>query len=161
MITREDYLYFALGALRGMSSIVSGLGDDLANRKPDLPGANSPYALLTHCLGVIGYWSGELVAGRAGTQRDRDAEFVANGTVEPLLRRTAEVAQGFGLQVAAARPREPLHGTPPTDFQGPDRELDQGAALFHVYEELAQHHGQMEILRDCILAEHGRTEAGR
>ncbi len=37
-------------------------------------------------------------------------------------------------------------------FLGPARELDQGGALFHVYEELAQHHGQMEIIRDCILA---------
>jgi len=34
-----------------MLDIVTRLGDDLANRHLDLPGANSPYAILTHCLG--------------------------------------------------------------------------------------------------------------
>jgi hypothetical protein len=28
-----------------------------------------------------------------------------------------------------------------------------GRALLYVYEELAQHYGQMEILRGCVLAE--------
>ena len=153
MITREDYLHFALGALRGMSSIVSELGDDLANRRPDLPGANSPYALLNHCLGVVDYWSGDLIAGRPGPQRDRTGEFTAHGPVAPLLRRTAEVTERYRENVATADPRKPLHDTPPPEFQGPDRELDQGAALLHVYEELAQHRGQMEILRDCILVQ--------
>jgi len=27
----------------------------------------------------------------------------------------------------------------------------QGAVLIHVYEELAQHHGQMEITRDVLV----------
>jgi hypothetical protein len=29
----------------------------------------------------------------------------------------------------------------------------QGAALLHAYEELAQHHGQMEITRDMLMQE--------
>src|SRR5687767_9258056 len=43
MITRRQYLYFATRALDGMAGIVAELGDDLANRKPPFPGANSPY----------------------------------------------------------------------------------------------------------------------
>ena len=35
---------------------------------------------------------------------------------------------------------------------GPDRTLNQGAALLHVYEELSQHYGQMEITRDVLRA---------
>lgn len=151
MITHEQYLYFTGRALEGMCAIVTGLGDDLANRKPPLTGANSPYALLEHCLGVVTYWAGELVAGRPA-HRDREAEFVAAGPVAPLVLRARETTARLAEDVAAADPRAPLRGVPSSGFQGPDSELDQGAALLHVYEELAQHHGQMEILRDSILA---------
>ncbi|MEV1179628.1 hypothetical protein, partial [Nonomuraea sp. NPDC049784] len=64
MISDDDYLYYVDRALDGMTGIVAGLGDRLANTRPPLPGANSPYALLTHCLGVVSYWAGQLVAGR-------------------------------------------------------------------------------------------------
>ncbi|TQS30824.1 DinB family protein [Microbispora sp. KK1-11] len=151
MIDEDDYLYFACRALDGMAGIVAELGDDLANVRPPFPGANSPHALLTHCLGVVTYWAGALVAGRE-VVRDRDAEFAAAGPVGPLLERAAAVRDRLALDVRAARPAEPLRGTPPAAFLGPARELTQGAALLHVYEELAQHHGQMEILRDWILA---------
>ncbi|GIJ50211.1 hypothetical protein Val02_70970 [Virgisporangium aliadipatigenens] len=148
MLTRDDYLYFADRALDGMTGIVAALGDERANRKP---GANSPYALLTHCLGVVEAWAGGLVAGRP-VDRDRAAEFTATGPIEPLLERARKVRAAFHADVHAARPEAPLNRRPPADFDGPDRELSQGAALLHVYEELAQHHGQMEILRDQILA---------
>ncbi|GAA5049544.1 hypothetical protein HNP84_004252 [Thermocatellispora tengchongensis] len=151
MITDDDYLYYAGRALDGMAAIVAGLGDDLANVRPPLPGANSPYALLTHCLGVVSYWAGHLVAGR-GIARDRDAEFTAAGPVGPLLEEVAAARARLAEDVRAADPAARLRGTPSPAFLGPDRELTQGSALMHVYEELAQHHGQMEILRDAILA---------
>jgi hypothetical protein len=153
MLDRHDYLYFTDRALEGMSSIVGSLGDDLANRKPSLEGANSPFALLTHCVGVIDYWVGHLIAGRE-SDRDRDSEFLAAGPVRPLLNEVAAAKAQLLEDVLRAEPAAALHGTPPTDFQGPDRELTQGGALQHVYEELAQHHGQMELMRDVILAEH-------
>lgn len=151
MISREQYLYFVDRALDGMIAIVTDLGDELANRKPDLPGANSPYALLNHCLGVVAYWGGELVAGR-DVPRDRAAEFAAAGPVQPLIERALQVKMQFHRDVMASAPREPLRHQPAADFQGPQRELDQGGALLHVYEELAQHHGHLEITRDCVLA---------
>ncbi|TMR97090.1 DinB family protein [Nonomuraea basaltis] len=151
MITDEDYLYFAYRALDGMIGIVAELGDELANRRPPLPGANSPYALLTHSLGVVSYWAGALVAGRE-VVRDRDGEFTSAGTLRPLLAKAAIVRAQLAEDVRAAVPGERLRTTPPPGFLGPDRELTQGAALLHVYEELAQHHGQMEILRDALLA---------
>jgi hypothetical protein len=153
MLDRQDYLYFTERALDGMASIVSGLGDDLANRKPSLEGANSPFALLTHCVGVVDYWVGHLVAGR-DTDRDRDSEFLASGPVQPLLDEVLTVKAQLVEDVFHAEPGSPLRSIPPADFQGPDRELTQGAGLQHVYEELAQHHGQMELMRDVILAEH-------
>lgn len=151
MITEDDYLYYVDRALDGMAAIVAGLGDRLANTRPPLPGANTPYALLTHCLGVTSYWAGELVAGRE-VARDRDGEFAGAGPVGPLLEDVAAVRARLAADVRAAVPAAGLRSTPPPSFLGPDRELTQGAALLHVYEELAQHHGQMEILRDAILA---------
>ena len=150
-MTVDDYLYYVGRALDGMSGIVAGLGDELAGTRPPLPGANTPYALLTHCVGVADYWSGALVAGRA-VLRDRDAEFTAAGPVGPLL---AEVGALRGRLDADARGADlgaPLRAEPPRTFQGPDRALTRGGALLHVLEELAQHHGQMEILRDAIRA---------
>jgi hypothetical protein len=152
MIDRDDYLYFAGRALDGMAGIVGLLGDDLANRKPSLEGANSPFALLTHCVGVIDYWVGHLVAGRP-TDRDREAEFFAVGPVGPLLKEVEAAKAQLASDLLIASPERSLQGVPPADFQGPDRALTQGGALQHVYEELAQHHGQMELMRDVILAE--------
>lgn len=160
MISADDYLYFADRALDGMARIVADLGDDAANRRPALPGANSPFALLTHCLGVVEFWAGALVAGRS-VERDRDAEFTSAGPVGPLLDRVEAVRARFAADVRGARPEAPLHGTPPAGFRGPDRELTQGAALQHVYEELAQHHGQMEILRDLIRPRPAEVDPAR
>jgi hypothetical protein len=64
MISVPDLLWYVDEALDGMTLIVSELGDDLVNQRLDGPGANSPYAILTHCLGVVGYWGGEVIAGR-------------------------------------------------------------------------------------------------
>lgn len=152
MITNDEYCYFADRALDGMGAILEQLGDDLSVRRPSLPGANTPYGLLTHCLGVVDAWAGGFVAGRTVT-RDRPAEFGATGPVGPLLDRVKAAKDQLARDVAAAEPGAPLHGEPPRDFQGPARVLTQGAALQHVYEELAQHHGQMELIRDLIVAE--------
>ena len=46
-INQEDFLLFTDRALDKMLEIIEELGDDLASRKPDLPDANSPYAILT------------------------------------------------------------------------------------------------------------------
>jgi hypothetical protein len=151
VISVDDYLYFVGRALDGMSGIVAGLGDDMATSRPALPGANSPYVLLTHCVGVADYWSGALVAGRV-VPRDRDAEFTATGPVGPLLAEVRALRSRLADDARVADLDGPLRGEPPRSFQGPDRPLTRGGALLHVLEDLAQHHGQMEILRDALLA---------
>jgi hypothetical protein len=151
MISTDDYLWFVDEALDSMIGIVEDLGDDLANQRLDFPGANSPYVLLTHCLGVMEYWAGAIVAGRA-IERDRDAEFRAQGTVTALVARARAARVRFAADVATLEADAPPRGVPPPE----DRELPvartQGGALFHVYEELAQHRGQMEQIRDGLRA---------
>lgn len=152
MIDRATFLYFVDRALDGMVQIVVDLGDGDANRRPAIAGANSPYVILTHCLGVMDYWAGALVAGRE-VHRDRDAEFTATGTVEALEAATRSARARLERDLDAADPHGELHGSPPASYRGPAEVLTQAGALQHVYEELAQHHGQMEIVRDIILAE--------
>ena len=45
-ISEEDFLMFIDRALDGMLRLVKELGEERANLRPDLLGANSPYAIL-------------------------------------------------------------------------------------------------------------------
>ena len=152
MISNEDYLVFVDDALDAMIAIVSELGDPLASQRPDLPGANSPYAILTHCLGVMEFWGGQVVAGRT-IERDRDAEFVATGEVEDLVARAEAAKAQLHADIGRLDPSAPPRGAvlDPDDAELPLGRT-QGGAMIHIYEELSQHLGQMEITRDVLLA---------
>ena len=149
MISIDDFLYYVDDALDGMVRIVRDLGDDLANRQPDMPGANSPFAILTHCLGVMEYWGGEIVAGRS-IVRDRPAEFQAAGRVDELAAATERARQRVRADVATADPFAAPRGQPRAKDTTLPLARTQGGALLHIYEELAQHRGQMEITRDLL-----------
>jgi hypothetical protein len=148
-ISVDELIRYVERAVDQMAGIVSDLGDDLANRRPSLPGANSAFAILRHCLGVMEFWGGQVVAGRV-IQRDREAEFRATGPVAALVASAQKGKDGFRADAAAADPSAAPRGTHPE--MGPD-ELEtrtQGAALLHVLEEVTQHLGQMELTRDVL-----------
>ncbi len=149
MITPETYLRYCDEALVAMRDIVVDLGDDLANRRPDLPGANSPFAILTHCLGVCGRWASTVNLGEV-IPRDRDAEFTATGPVADLAADTDRLREDFAGWVLRAEPT-----APPANPPGDDDAATQGEVLLHVYEELAQHRGQMEVTRDLLRSTAG------
>jgi hypothetical protein len=147
----DGYLVFVDRALGGMAGIAHELGEDQVNSRAELPGANSAFALVVHCLGVCDYWLGALVAGRA-VERDRGAEFTAEGTLAELDRRLATGRARVVDDLADYRPgAAPVVPQDPR-FRGPEGELDQDGVLLHVLEELAQHHGQLEVLRDVLVA---------
>jgi hypothetical protein len=149
MISIDDFLYYVEDALDEMVRIVNDLGDDLANRRLDVPGANSPFVILTHCLGVMEYWGGEIVAGRS-IVRDRPAEFRATGRVAELTDRAKRARQQLRIDIAALDPYGPPQGSPHALDPTLPLARTQGGALLHIYEELAQHRGQMEITRDVL-----------
>src|SRR5262249_49109875 len=135
-------------AVDAMAGIVAGLGDEAANARPGLPGANSPYVILRHCLGVMEFWGGQVVAGRQ-VERDRDAEFRAHGPVAGLIAAAAEAKRRVPAHAAAADPAPPRDT--PADMDPAELELvSQGHALLHVLEEVTQHLGQMELTRDLL-----------
>ncbi len=153
-ISHQDFLMFIDRALDGMLRIVEELGEERANMRPDLPGANSPYAILTHCVAVCNYWVGTLL-GRREVFRDRDEEFRASGTVVELRERVGELKARLLEDIKQVRAEKPL-ASAPNSMYNPLRGTEfedwtQGTALIHAYEELAQHHGQMELTRDVLM----------
>jgi hypothetical protein len=149
VIDKETYLGFCDEALVAMRDLVVELGDDLANRRPDLPGANSPFAILTHCLGVVAHWASTVNLGEV-VPRDRAAEFTATGQVAALAADTDRLRESFRQWVSRTDP-----AAPPAN---PSRAREDwyaatcGGVLLHVYEELAQHRGQLELTRDVLRA---------
>lgn len=138
-----------------MADIVAGLGDDLANRRPALPGANSPYVILRHCLGVMEFWGGQVVAGRA-IERDRPAEFRASGPAGALIKAAQTAKVAFRADAATAEPDAPPRGDTGERKNRDELEtLTQGGALLHVLEELTQHLGQLELTRDVLVSSAG------
>ncbi|HZT95274.1 MAG TPA: DinB family protein [Chloroflexota bacterium] len=148
----EDLRYYVELKLEEMSEIVRELGDERANLRPQLPGANSPYVILTHCLGVLEYWAGQVVAGRR-IARDRAAEFRAHGDVGALLDRVEAAKQQFRSDLTGIRLEAPLSDSPPDSYDLGRK--TNGRVLMHVLEELAQHLGQMEITRDLLNRDGG------
>lgn len=149
MVDKAVFLRFCDEALVAMRDIVTGLGDDLANRRPDLPGANSPFAIVTHCLGVCGYWASTVNLGEE-VPRDRAAEFTATGAVGELADAVNRMRERLARWVQAAEV-----DAPPADRSATAEDFfagTQGGVLFHIYEELAQHRGQLEITRDLLRA---------
>jgi hypothetical protein len=148
-ISVNELVTYVARAVGQMTAIVTGLGDDLANERPGLPGANSPYAILRHCIGVMDFWGEQVVAGRP-VERDREAEFRATGAVAALAGAAEEAMGRFAANAAAADPGAPVQGTHPGMPPGELEVLSQGSALLHVLEEITQHLGHMEITRDVL-----------
>lgn len=151
MISVSEFCHFADKALDEMIAIVRGLGDGLANTRPKFDGANSPYVILNHCLGVMAYWGGQVVAGR-DVQRDRAAEFEASGRVSELIERAEAAREQLHADAGTVQPGQAPRGAAGPRYDQPATEPTQGAILLHVYEELAQHLGQLEITRDVLLS---------
>lgn len=153
-LVTDEYLYFVARAFSGMLDALDELGEDAINTRPPLPGANSPYAIVHHCVQVADYWIGHVVAGRP-TQRNRTAEFSATGSLEDLRRQVADVRGRLLDDLAGADLQGGPQNPPAPDYEGPEQALTCMGVLLHVLEELAQHHGQLQLSRD--LLRHGST----
>jgi len=149
VVSPAEYLFFVDRAVRGMGAIVADLGDELACTRPDLPGANTAYGLLAHCLGVMAYWGGQVVAGRE-VVRDRAGEFHQTGRVDEILARVEPALQQLRCDIRELQPKAIPRHEPASSAMGPELRLTQAGALVHLFEELAQHHGQMQVLRDTV-----------
>ncbi len=145
----RPYMDFALD---GMLRCAEQLGDDRVNLEPGLEGANSPYVILYHCVQLTHWWVGTMCADR-DMIRDRDSEFVATGTVADLRDAVARVKGELVDDLARIDVDAPIRRPDLLAEGAVARKWSCGESLIHAYEELAQHHGHMEITRDILLAE--------
>jgi hypothetical protein len=148
MISVDEYLDYCDKALDGFVAIARELGDRLVNERLDIPGSNTAYGLVTHCAGVMAWWAGRVNLG-VDVPRDRDAELRATGTVDELVVALESARQRLHEDARAAQPAA-VPAVPPDHAH--DLTETQGEVLMHVYEELAQHLGQLEVTRDVLLS---------
>ncbi|MFW5470958.1 DinB family protein [Knoellia sp. CPCC 206435] len=149
MLSVDAYLTFCDETLDAYAGIVRSLGDPLVNATvAGVDGSNSAYAVVSHVVGVMGRWARTVNRGIV-VPRDRDAEFTATGTVEEALALLETGRARLHEDVRAADPA----AAPENPSEGRDDDYaTQGEVLLHVYEELAQHLGQLEVTRDVLLA---------
>ena len=159
-IDRATVQWYVDTALAKMLSRADELGDDLVSVRPDLEGANSVFAIVTHCCGVLERGGGEGGAGRT-IHRDRAAELAATGTIAQLEERVAaqrrrwlDDLRGYD---AGAQPAGPDHRD-----EGDPEVITQGFVVLHVIEELFQHLGHIDLTVDLLRAGvHGPSSDGR
>ncbi len=148
MITAREYLASCDVAWNGYAEIARELGDELISTRPEVPGTNSCFGLITHVVGVAGRWARTVNRGIV-VPRDRDSEFLAQGSLDDALTLIDLGRLRLIEDVEATADFAALSVNPPAD-QPPET---CGSILLHVYEELAQHLGQLEVTRDLLLAE--------
>jgi hypothetical protein len=145
-----DWQFFLVERhLDEMTAIADGLGDALVNVRPDLPGANSAYQLVVHCCGMLEWWTHSVILGLR-VDRDRPGEFVATGTLAQLHARVQQVKAQLREDCPGIDLGAPLRDDPSDEYAATPIGGSAWGALMHVFEELAQHHGQLELTRDAI-----------
>lgn len=139
-------------ALNGMAVTLRGLGDELVNVETGLPGGNTAYQIVRHCCGVLEFWGGQVLADRPIT-RDRPAEFTSSGTVGELLARVEQQRAAFHSDLNGFDGDSLPRGSLDERSMDPDEVRTQGGILMHVYEELVQHRGHLDLTADIVRSQ--------
>jgi hypothetical protein len=151
----DDVTYYIDHALDKMVEILATLGDEMANEKPALPGANSPFQIVTHCLGVMEFWAGARIAGRE-VHRDRQAEFTASGHVDDLVAMVGAQRERFLTDLKLLDATAPPAAPSDRKDAGLPLAKSQAGVVLHILEELFQHLGHLEITRDILVSVAGQ-----
>lgn len=127
---------------------VDDIPEELINSCLPIAGSNSPVQIVLHCCGMMRRWSSTVNLGIA-VPRDRDAEFNAKMVKVEALILASETRTAFVADISRTELQQPPAAVPP----GRDVEYWMATCegvLMHVYEELCQHLGHLEITRDFL-----------
>ena len=149
MISADDFVLFCERTIDSMTSVVGRLDDEQVNSRPELPGANTPFQVVTHALAACEWWTSHIVCGHPSDRR-RDGEFTASGTVADLVGATAIAKDRLRALLPELSTATELHIDPQTrvPLGAP---WTVGAALINAHKELAQHLGHLEITVDLLV----------
>jgi hypothetical protein len=92
------------------------------------------------------------VVGGEEVERDREHEWTATGPVADLVAKIPEARAALAAAVEAGDWLGAPRGMVPPDYTDAPIGRERGIAILHVYEELVQHLGQMELTRDILTA---------
>ncbi|HJX78665.1 mycothiol transferase [Glutamicibacter sp.] len=131
-----------------LCATVNDVPDVLINSCLPVEGSNSPVQILVHCCGMMRRWSSTVNLG-IKVPRDRDAEFSARMSKPEVLKLALETRAAFAADISFTT----MEQAPAVLPSG--REIEYWMAtckgvLMHVYEELCQHLGHLEITRDFL-----------
>lgn len=127
--------------------LAEGLDNEAVNQVPTTPGGNSVAQILTHCCGMMRRWSSTVALGDE-VPRDRDAEFEVVATVAELREVAADTRSNFIADVAMLDPVKAPAALP--DDEDRFWASTNVGILLHVFEELCQHLGHAEMVRDIV-----------
>jgi hypothetical protein len=151
MDTYSRYIREKIDQLR---DVVAGLSEDDLNREPDLPGANSPYVIVTHTLGNMRAWVLGIICGQ-DLRRDRPAEFASRGTYEELVVAAGKLSGEIesALEKLDSKtlddrfiPAQELWG------EGQPREIARRDGFAHVLEHAGTHLGHIQMTVQLLQA---------
>jgi hypothetical protein len=132
----------------GMVEVLDRLDDDGVNVQPAGWGTNSVAGLVVHCCALSPSWFETAGLGREG-HRDREAEFSATATVVELKALIAETVERLDPLVD-----EFLTGPTAREHKLrvflPGDDHSDAAVVLHVFEELFQHLGHMQVTADAV-----------
>jgi hypothetical protein len=151
MISNVDALSLVDQSLDAMVAVLETLGDELSNRRIDVVGADTPSAILEHCLEEMEYWGGHVIGGRP-VEHPHGAEGASSGPVSGLVARTRVARSRLEDDLSGLTPDAPPKS--PGAVGGPDGVVvrTQGGALLQLVTALARQRGRMEVSRDVIRA---------
>ena len=143
-------------AFDGMHRVLDRLDDTTVNRRPHGPATNSVAALVTHCCELAPFWIEHVGLDRP-TDRGRDAEFEAESDIDSLRQRIDETRSRCHEMVGT------LDGTStalyhPLRAHLPGGDRSDPSIVLHVFEELFQHLGHMELTADAVTSSAAETQ---
>lgn len=145
-LTTETVAVYLRRVFAGYERALDRFDDASVNRAPHGDGTNSAAVLVTHACAAARFWLTHVALGDA-TNRVRDDEFVATATVgelRELVRSTCD-----DLVAASAR----LGGDTadhPERHRLYEGDASDGSVLLHVFEELFQHLGHLDLTADAL-----------
>ncbi|HVP05238.1 MAG TPA: DinB family protein [Dehalococcoidia bacterium] len=151
----DTYSRYIREKITQLHAALNSLSEAELNRAPDLPGANSPYVIVTHTLGNMRAWVLGIICG-LDLRRDRPAEFASRGTYEELgvaaRKLSGEIEKALeSLDPATLAdrfvPKQELWG------EGQPREIARRDGFAHVLEHAGIHLGHLQM---TLLLQAGR-----
>ena len=149
-VDRNDMIAFVNLAFDRMLDKAEILGSRVRDR-PNLDGANSVFAVVVHCMGVTEWWLGHAILGRA-SDRDRDAELAASGTIADLRRLVAQFRSALPelVELAVNTPVPESAYLEAVTVEKRAWPWTTASICLHVVEELFQHAGHVDITADLL-----------